>query len=267
MAGVVSPGALIGVALGLIAALAALTLTRGVVRLAAVEEQQAARRLAARWCLDRIVSAIERAGLGVCGGVPGSCVDEAVEWYGAEALAVRADFDRDDPAEQATPERSLGGPAVQSQTGNDELFVFLRRRTGREPELTLDADLDGSDRITLSDGTLLARRDGAVDSVALGAAQASDDGGLGVLYRISFSHDARWFGTGRFRVTEPLADGAASLRFEGFDRYGAPVAPCGGADDPTSRACRAALRSIRVGLTLAGPDGRTERFSAEARLR
>ncbi len=252
-----SPEAIVGAALAFVALLAALAAAQGLTRLGAVAAARSAGALGAGWALDRLAREAARAGHGVCPGGEPSCPDEAVEFLGAAAIALRGDLDGDDPAASAWPEPWLRGDG-RARTGNDEVVVYLLRPPGRaDGPLLFDADLDGPDRVTLPDGTLLARRDGAVASVDAGPASAGGETRGGTLYRVTFVHDARHAGSGRFRVAEPLLDDVTRFAVRAWDAAGAPVAACGGADDAAARACRAAVRRVEVRLEVRDEAGRT----------
>lgn len=257
---------IVGAALSLGTVLAALTLTQGLTRLTTNVQDAESRRLSARWSLDQIVRAIQQAGIGVCPGHDPACSDEPIEFFAPELLVLRGDRDRDDPAAARVPETLISGRVGDVLTGNDELLAFTRRASSRNDTAIFAADLDSADHVPMPDGAPVARRDGVVESIDVGGMQAADDPRDGTLYRVAFVNDARSFGTGRFRISEPLADGVGSLRFEAFDRNDLPVADCGGADDAPARACRASIKRIRVSLTLRQRASRRVTLSADAVL-
>lgn len=267
-AGFATPEALTGVLLALLAIAGALAAARGLQKLSAVAMAGAEQSVAASWALERIAREVSRAGLGVCPDRDPACPDEALEFIDAAALAVRGDLDGDDPAAALDPERLLTGRFPLVPTGNDEVVVYLMRPAGRGTArpVAFDADLDSSDRVTLPDGAQVARRDGVVESIDAGTAASADTVGGGVLYRVIFTSDARYAGTARFRVSEPLLDGVALFRVEGRDAAGIPVPPCGGRDDPGARACRAAVRRIVLDLAVADVTGRSRRAHREIQL-
>jgi hypothetical protein len=249
--------AVVGAAVGLLVVLAGLGLLRGMARLAdrvvAADEQAAA----AAWALDRVAAEIARAGIGVAPADEPPCPDEAVELLDTGALVVRGDLDADAPAERDDPESYLAGHFAAVPTANDEVVGFLRRagsRGGRRRAL-FEADLDGPDRVVLADATLVARRDGRVETIDAGP-WAEPDGAAGTLYRVSFVHDARHAGTGRFRSVQPLVDQVLAFEITGLDSSGRPVGACGGSDDPASRSCRHSVVAIELALTFAARESR-----------
>jgi hypothetical protein len=252
--GFATPEALVGVLLAFAVVLAALTLARGTQELSHAVRVRAERTAALLWALDQIARAVERAGIGVCPGGEPACPDETVELFTDGALGVRGDLDRDDPQAARDPEDDLEGDFPRVATGNDEVVVFLRRAGGQAAAL-FDADLDSTDRVTRADGSSLARRDGEVEPVDAGPYDLPGVGGPGTLYRVTFVDDARWAGTGRFRVVEPLADDVVDLSVAAFDAAGRAVAACGGADDTAARACRASIRRLVVRASIGGAGG------------
>lgn len=243
--GMATPEALVGVLVALFAVLSALALARGLVQLGSRTAVDAEGALERAWALDRIVREVSRTGLGVCPAGP--CADEAIELTAAAALVVRGDLDGDDRERAADVEPWLSPSGAVVPTGNDEVTAYVLRG-GTDSDLVFEADLDSVDRITLPDGTLLARRDGVVEPISCGDASGSADVVRGTLYRVTFTLDARWAGTGRFRVVEPLAENVTRFAVEAFDAPGAALSPCGGADDAAARACRAAVRRVRITL-------------------
>ncbi len=264
-AGFSSLEALVGAVLALVAVAASLALVRGLQRLAVYSARDAERAAAAAWALDRAVREVERAGLGVCPGREPSCPDEAIELFDEGVLAVRGDLDRDDPSLALAPETALAGEFARVDTGNDEVVVFLRRSRGRA-RARFEADLDGSARVSVSPGIAVAPRDGAVEPIDAGPADGPGDGERGTLYRVTFVNDARYLGTSRFRVVEPLADDVLDFRVRAWDAGGRPIAACGGGDDPTSRTCRAAIRRIALELVTGGVGRAPKTFRREVAL-
>lgn len=251
--GFVSPETLVGLLLALGAMLMALTLARGCLVLAESVAGDATDAGGALWALDRIAAEVGRAGLGVPPAGAAGSPDEGVELLEAGAVGVRGDLDGDDRALAHDPEDQLAGVFPIVTTGNDEVVVFYRRAGSRggSERAVFEADLDSSDRIELADGSLLARRDGLVESIDAGPFARVEDERAGTLYRVSFVHDARRAGSGRFRVTQPLLDRVRSFRVRAYDDSGAEVAPCGGGDGPSVRACRASVRRFVLELVMA----------------
>ncbi len=245
-------GALVGLLSGSIALLAALALARGFLRLESCLAGGAGARLGGAAALSRVAEEIARAGA----GVPPGGVDEAIELLEDWAIGVRGDRDGDLPARALDPERWLDPAGAVVPVANDEVVVFLRRNAGGggRHRARFRADLDSPDRVELPDGTLLARRDGLVDEIDAGPAAGDEDSSPGTLYRVTFVHDARRAGTGRFRVVEPLLDRVTGFRVTARDRRGRVVPPCGGEDTPSSRSCRARVARVRVELVV--DDGR-----------
>jgi hypothetical protein len=253
----------VGAGLGLLALLSALALARGLAQLTTRVQEREAARVAARWSLDQMASLFLLSGQGVCPGDEPNCPDEAIELLDDHALALRGDLDRDRPGEQDQPERELAGLFPSVPTANDEVVVFLRRSASRDPNVSFEADLDSTDQATLPDGTPVARRDGRVESIDGGAAQTVDDQRAGTLYRISYSHDARLFGRGTSRITEPLADDVTLLRFQGFDRAGGPVSACGGTQTLAAQSCRQRVARLRIDLRIRTRSGDEVELSRE----
>ncbi len=263
--GFTSIEALVGVAVALSAIAATLVLVRGLQQLAVRAARDADRAAAAQWALDRIAREVARAGLGSCPGREPNCPDEPVELFESGWVGVRGDLDRDDPALAAEPERSLAGAFARTDTGNDEVVLFLRRGRGLARP-SFDADLESGGRATTAAGAEVAPRDGLVERVDAGPADRPGEGGRGTLYRVTFVNDARHIGTARFRVAEPLVDDALDFAVRAWDGRGAPLAPCGGRDDAAARACRGSIRRIALELTVGRAGGRQQTFRREVAL-
>ncbi|MCU0224889.1 MAG: hypothetical protein MUF27_12665 [Acidobacteria bacterium] len=253
---------LVGVAVALSAIAASLVLVRGLQQLAVRAARDADRAAAAQWALDRIVREIARADLGTCPGREAHCPDEPLELLDVGWLGVRADLDRDDPDLAAEPEQALAGIFARTDTGNDEVVVFLRRGRGFS-RATFEADLESTGRATTATGDEVAPRDGRVERIDAGPADLPGEGGRGTLYRVTFVNDARHLGTARFRVVEPLADDAIDFAVRAWDARGVPVAACGGRDDAAGRGCRASVRRIALELTVGRAGGRQQTFRRE----
>jgi hypothetical protein len=260
--GFTSIEALVGVAVALSAIAAALVLVRGLQQFVVRAARDADRAAAAQWALDRIAREIARAGVGTCPGRESACPDEPLELLEDGWIGVRADLDRDDPGLAAEPERALAGAFARTDTGNDEVVVFLRRGRGLA-RATFEADLESSGRATTASGEEVAPRDGHVERIDAGPADVPGEGGRGTLYRVTFVNDARYIGTGRFRVVEPLADDAIDFAVRAWDARGAPLAPCGGHDDTAARTCRGAVRRVALELTVGRAGGRQQTFRRE----
>jgi len=263
--GFTSAEALVGLAVALSAITTSLVLVRGLQQLAVRAARDADRAAAAQWALDRIAREIARAGLGACPGREPGCPDEPLELLDDGWIGVRADLDRDDPALAADPEGALAGVFARTDTGNDEVVVFLRRGRGLA-RAAFDADLESSERATTTAGQEVAPRDGRVESIDAGPADLPGEGGSGTLYRVTFVNDARHIGTVRFRVAEPLVDDALDFAVRSWDARGVPLGPCGGRDDAASRACRAAARRVALELTIGRAGGRQQTFRREIAL-
>jgi len=263
--GFTSAEALVGLAVALSAITTSLVLVRGLQQLAVRAARDADRAAAAQWALDRIAREIARAGLGACPGREPGCPDEPLELLDDGWIGVRADLDRDDPALAADPEGALAGVFARTDTGNDEVVVFLRRGRGLA-RAAFDADLESSARATTTAGQEVAPRDGRVESIDAGPADLPGEGGSGTLYRVTFVNDARHIGTVRFRVAEPLVDDALDFAVRSWDARGVPLGPCGGRDDAASRACRAAARRVALELTIGRAGGRQQTFRREIAL-
>lgn len=255
---------ILGAALALFAVAAALALANGTVRLGALASAAAETSVAGDRALARIAREVERAGLGVCPGGEPLCPDEAIELLEDDALGVRGDLDLDDVARSRRPESDLAGTFARVRTGNDEVTVYLLRGPGAT-RTTFEADLDGPDRVTLADGTVVARRDGVVGAIDAGPRDAAVGAG-GTLYRVTFTDDVRHAGSGRFRVVEPLADGVTALRVTAYDAGGAVVAACGGLDGAAARAARAQVRRVGLALELVDERGRALRLARDIAL-
>ncbi len=255
-------GTVVGLLVGTLVLLGALALARGFVRLEAGLAAGGGARLGAGAALARVVDAICRAGA----GVPAGGVDEAVELLEPWAIAVRGDRDGDLPGRALDPERWLDPAGGVVPVANDEVLVFLRRNAGGggRHRARFEADLDSPDRVSLPDGTVLARRDGLVEDIDAGPAAGGEDPSPGVLYRVTFVHDARRAGTGRFRVVEPLLDRVTGFRVSARDRAGREVGPCGGGDALAARACRARVARVRVELAVEDERGGVTHLSVEA---
>ena len=263
--GFTSVEALVGVAVALSAIAASLVLVRGLQQFAVRAARDADRAAAAQWALDRIAREVARAGLGACPGREPGCPDEPLELLDGGWIGVRADLDRDDPVLAADPEQALAGTFARTDTGNDEVVVFLRRGRGLA-RAAFDADLESSERATTTAGQEVAPRDGRVESIDAGPADLPGEGGSGTLYRVTFVNDARHIGTVRFRVAEPLVDDALDFAVRSWDARGVPLGPCGGRDDAASRACRAAARRVALELTIGRAGGRQQTFRREIAL-
>ncbi|MDQ7008282.1 MAG: hypothetical protein Q9Q40_13745 [Acidobacteriota bacterium] len=252
--GFATAGSLVGVLLSLVAVLVVLTLCRGTLRLAADLGDAATGAAAAHWALDRMAAEISRAGAGLPPAGAESSPDEAVEFLSAGALGIRGDLDAGDPVLARDPEEHIAGIFPRTTTGNDEVVIFYRRTGSRGGRLRarFEADLDSSDRLTLADGSEVARRDGVVESIDAGPFAEPGDTRPGVLYRVTFVHDARRAGTGRFRSVQPLIDDVAFFAVTAFDGRGDALSSCGGADDAGSRACRGRVRRVRLEVRMKG---------------
>jgi hypothetical protein len=263
--GFTSVEALVGVAVALSAIAASLVLVRGLQQLAVRAARDADRAASAQWALDRVARELARSGLGACPGREPGCPDEPVELLDSGWIGVRADLDRDDPALAADPEQALAGAFARTDTGNDEVVVYLRRGRGLA-RAAFDADLESSGRVTTAAGEVVAPRDGQPEGIDAGPADLPGEGGRGTLYRVTFVNDARHLRTARFRVVEPLVDDALDFAVRAWDARGAPVAPCGGRDDAAARACRAAVRRVALELTVGRAGGRQQTFRREVAL-
>jgi len=254
-AGFASTEALVGAALALAIVASALGLVRGMMR--AVQDLTVETRdaHAARWVLDRIAREAERAGQGVDPGADPGCPDEAVELVTDSAIGLRGDLDADRPSSSRDPEAWLAGRFPIVPTGNDEVVLYLRRTKsgGGSGRALFEADLDAPDRVLLGDGTLVARRDGLVETVDAGPHAPVGYTGRGTLYRVTFVHDALKFGSGRFRVVQPLLDDVTGFEVRALDAMGIEIPPCGGLDDPAAVECRASIR--RLSLTVRTASG------------
>jgi hypothetical protein len=240
--------AVVGVGLAFAVILASLMLVRGTCRLGSQLTVGSDRSLAALWALERIAQDLQRAGVGVRDGG----VDERIELLLPGAVAMRADLDRDEIDESRDPEQTIGDAGEPVTTGNDEVIVFLRRRSEEDlgELIGFQADLDAPETVTLDDGTVVAKRDGVTERIEPGRAMSPENDSSATLYRVSFVHDADRFGTSRFRSAQPLLDRVASLRLRAFDAGGNEVAACGGEDDATARACRRSIRRLLLELRL-----------------
>ena len=263
--GFTSVEALVGVAVALSAIAASLVLVRGLQQFAVRTARDADRAAAAQWALDRIAREVARAGLGACPGREPGCPDEPLELLDGGWIGVRADLDRDDPVLAADPEQALAGTFARTDTGNDEVVVFLRRGRGLA-RAVFDADLESGGRATTAAGEEVAPRDGRVERIDAGPADLPGEGGRGTLYRVTFVNEARHLGTARFRVVEPLADDALDFAVRAWDARGVPLAPCGGDDAAAARACRAAARRVALELTVGRAGGRQQTFRREVAL-
>jgi hypothetical protein len=157
---------------------------------------------------------------------------------------------------------ALAGAFARTDTGNDEVVVFLRRGRGLA-RATFEADLESAARATTAAGDEVAPRDGRVERIDAGPADLPGEGGRGTLYRVTFVNDARHLGTARFRVVEPLADDAIDFAVRAWDARGVPVAACGGGDDAAGRGCRARVRRLALELTVGRAGGRQQTFRRE----
>lgn len=248
--GFASAEAIVGTAVAFAVILASLSLVRGTCRLGARLGPAADRAVAAEWALEQMAADLEQAWT----GVPEGGVDEGLELVLDGAIGVRADFDGHLPDEALEPESEISPAGGQVTTGNDEVFVYLRRRPDDEGgvEESFLADMDGPDTVTLEDGTEAAVRDGVADTVDVGRVLGPDDERPASLYRVSFVHHADRFGTTRFRSAQPLLDGVTGFRVRVLDRYGAELTACGGGEGTAARACRAAVRRVVLELALEG---------------
>lgn len=239
---------MIGVGLAFAVILASLALVRGTCRLGSDLSRGSDRSVAALWALECIAADLAKAGL----GVRGSNTDEAIELSSPGVLAFRADMDRDDPGVAEEPEERIAGGSDRVTTGNDEVLAFLRRSPdhGYGEEKHFWADMDSNDTATMEDGTVVAKRDDALEAVAIGKAMPPDDDRSATLYRMSFLNDATRFGTARFYSAQPLLDRVTSFEVRALDAGGEEVGPCGGEDDLASRDCRAEVRRFVLELRL-----------------
>lgn len=178
--------------------------------------------------------------------------DEQIEAAFDTAVAIRADFDGDDPVASLVPEDDLDGGAFDVvSTGNDEIRLYVLAKPGGGA---------GSDDTLVFAADVSEPRDGTVETISVpGVALVQDDPPY-TLYRVTFNNDPTTFGTPDFIVRTPLADNIERMSFQYFDRAGLSINPTfdlsvttddiGGAEDALPLRRRAAIR--RVGVEVVG---------------
>jgi hypothetical protein len=240
---------LVAWALFLVVMLASLSMlsTLRVCHARAVSALDAAER--ARTALGTIASDIRPAGCGVDPDGASDRTDEALEGAWPGAIVVRADFDGDESGTRDDPERWIAGVFPSASTGNDEIVAYaLRRENGTGGvDLSFESDVFSSTLVTTDGGTLVAARDGQVETVRLTRVLASEGGAAGTgatLYRASVANNAALWGTGSAVVWQPVADGISTLSFRYFDEGGEEIAAPGGAE--SSRLLRGRIAAVEV---------------------
>ncbi len=194
----------------------------------AAELQQSLRN-----AFDRLAADLRLAGYNVNPDGDPVRPDEAIEGAFDTAVAIRADFDADDPSAADTPEAALaaGGAFAAVSTGNDEIVTYaLARPDGSGPDtIELHADLDSP-------------RSGVPRRVGIARVALAPDEPPYTLYRITLSN-----GDGS-PVRTPVAENVLSLRFVYRGQDGQPLPSPGGAETAEARASRGAVRRITVEL-------------------
>jgi prepilin-type N-terminal cleavage/methylation domain-containing protein len=191
--------------------------------------------------------------------------DEQLEFAGATAIVIRADFDAGDPVAALVPEEALAGPGsalLTVSTGNDEVRAYVLANERSSEALVFHADFASP------------VRDGEVEPVTIANVSLDPFDPPYTLYRI------RWDEAGG-EVREPLVDQVSMLRFVYYDDRGQLVSPVPGEDDApgVNARARASIRRVGIevegltrdpdlrwtgGLAIAGESGRRRQFDLAA---
>jgi prepilin-type N-terminal cleavage/methylation domain-containing protein len=225
---------LIAMAIFIIAATVAFLLYDNAQRSFKKGEEATEQQQVTRVAFDKLISDLRMAGFNYNPTGHPNRPDEQIEGAWATAVTLRADFDAEDPTQNATPETTLatGSPFSVVSTGNDEIVTYALAKdaggVGGET-LTFFADKD-SPRNTSTEQI-------DVNNVAL----TSQNDPPYILYRISLDS------TGA-AVKEPLADNIKLLAFTYYDANGAVVNPAnmGGSEATANKANRAKVRRVTV---------------------
>ena len=213
----------------------------------------------ARIAQETIAHDLRLAGLGVDPDGAAGRPDEGIEGAWAGAIALRGDLDADDTQARDDPERWIAGAFPSTRTGNDEIVAYALRNesgTGGGP-LVFEADVASPATVTTPSGTLVASRDGLVESVTLARVLAGNGGSVGpgrVLYRASLANNALLAGTGNAVSWQPLADDVSTLALRYFDEGGTEIAAPGGAQAASAARARIALVEVRIVVLESRPD-------------
>ncbi len=225
--------ALVAIAVLAVVVVAALSLHDAARRVLEKGENAAERQQSLRSAFERIAADLRMAGCNVSPDGDLARPDEAIEGAFDTAIAIRADFDAEDPSASGDPETALatGGAFATVSTGNDEIVTYvLASPDGTGPDtLTLHADLDSP-------------RSGVARRVDVSRVTLSQSDPPFTLYRVTLDNAD---GT---PVRMPLAENVLSMRFAYHGQDGARMAGPGGAESAEARAARAAVRRITVDL-------------------
>jgi prepilin-type N-terminal cleavage/methylation domain-containing protein len=163
-------------------------------------EQQEAVRIA----FDKVSSDVRTLGLNFNPDGDATRPDEQLEAALDHAIILRADFDKDDPAANTTPETALAGGAFNVvSTGNDEIVGYvLSKPDGTGPDtITFKADVGDSPR------------DGAVETVTVNNVVLNPTAPPYTLYRISLNNNTALCCGGNFIVRTPVVENVSNVTF------------------------------------------------------
>jgi hypothetical protein len=192
--------------------------------------------------------------------------DEQIEYASSTAITLRADFDADDPVDVDIPEQTLGGAGaafLAVSTGNDEIVSYVLAKEDGSSGDTLEFGADVGD----------LRRDGTIESVAIGRVDLTQLDPPYTLYKLVLENDPSGCCGDSFARRIPIVDNVRSLRFRYWDRAGVEITTLPeGEETDAARAARGSIR--RVGIEIEAltrdsdphwydandPDPETQRF-------
>jgi prepilin-type N-terminal cleavage/methylation domain-containing protein len=211
-----------------------------------VTEQQQAVRIA----FDRLNADLRMAGYNTNPDGAGNRPDEQIEAAFDTAIVIRADFDAEDPALNATPETALatGGAFTSVSTGNDEIVVYALGKP----------NWSGGQTLTFSADVRQSPRDGVVDTVNIPNVALIQDDPPYTLYRITLNNNVGTWGSPGFIVRTPLVENVRSLTFQYFGQTGGQINSTfdltstaddiGGAETLAGLQARGGIRRVNVAL-------------------
>lgn len=232
--------ALVATAVMLVASVIALSLYDASRKAFAKGENATEQQESVRIAFDELTGDLRMLGYDVNpDGNPGR-PDEQLEGALDHAIIFRSDLDASDPVESLAPEASLAGGAFSTvSTGNDEIIAYvLAKPDGTGPDtITFEADVEG------------AKRDGAVEPVAISNVVLDPTAPPYTLYRVTLSNDASKYGSPAFVVRTPVAENVRDLSFV-YHAVGGTFIDTDATipETPAAREMRSGLMSVGVSL-------------------
>ncbi len=206
---------------------------------------------------DRMVRELRLAGFNHNADGAPARPDEQIEGAWDTAVALRGDFDAEDPARRNTPEASLAGTFNIVTTGNDEIVLYALGKP----------TLPNSTAISFRADVVEAVRDGDEETLGVPGPVLVQNDPPYTLYRITprnvsamTGFDGTFDGLAEYDY-QPVAENIRSLTFRYFDFSGNLVNPntpadasddIGGAD--AGRNARARIARVEVNLEGMTPD-------------